>query len=649
MEYKDNDVHNKKESPDKNIKIKMETSQDENSDLKKKMENKDIHKVKYRNKDIRKATKMSQSEDSDLTKESENEDDYKVKYKEKNIEKKKTMSQVENDSMEKSENEDIHKVKYRNKHIRKKIKMSQYSDSNSVKELDKDAHRIKCKDKNMWSIKISQNGSDSTEESENKHAYEVKSKNKDIRSKINTSENKNNDSMYISENEDIEKRIKISQNKNKKNKYTDNVSSRDENVEEEYCVEATHLIHKVKYKNKNIQNEDEDNNSMEILENKDIHKVKYKGHNIQNVKKVSEDEDSDSMEKSENENVEIKCKVKDIGSNIKISQDNNSMEKFKKKNAYEVKLQKLKNTDIRNWIEMSEDNDNNLMKKSDNINIKKRKSKNIENGIEIPQNEDSDLKKELKSEDTIECEDIGNRMKTLHEKNHDSKKFWESKYIHRVKNKSGDESVEEYCSEVTYLARQMASAERPCQTEIFKLYNLKVQLRHTVPPQHMIETRAGSHMPTRKEIEEFEKIIPIKKGSYSFEEDNIIANNWKTFCKIHNWDVNKSKPFLRLRIGNLTYMRNTGERRKFVQFLANGLPERTLYSVYHRFKNLYENNLQRRFKPEEDEMIIDHLENNPALEEKRKYADLAKVLQRTRHSIWRRYRILNKKRSKKDD
>ncbi|KYN30539.1 hypothetical protein ALC56_15235 [Trachymyrmex septentrionalis] len=505
---------------------------------------------------------MSQSENSDLTKELENKDDYKVKYKniEKNIEKKKTMSQVENDSMEKSENEDIHKVKYRNKHIRKKIKMSQYSDSNSVKELDKDAHRIKCKDKNMWSIKISQNGSDSTEESENKHAYEVKSKNKDIRSKINTSENKNNDSMYISENEDIEKRIKISQNKNKKNKYTDNVSSRDENVEEEYCVEATHLIHKVKYKNKNIQNEDEDNNSMEILENKDIHKVKYKGHNIQNVKKVSEDEDSDSMEKSENENVEIKCKVKDIGS-----------------------------------------------------------------------------------------EDIGNRMKTLHEKNHDSKKFWESKYIHRVKNKSGDESVEEYCSEVTYLARQMASAERPCQTEIFKLYNLKVQLRHTVPPQHMIETRAGSHMPTRKEIEEFEKIIPIKKGSYSFEEDNIIANNWKTFCKIHNWDVNKSKPFLRLRIGNLTYMRNTGERRKFVQFLANGLPERTLYSVYHRFKNLYENNLQRRFKPEEDEMIIDHLENNPALEEKRKYADLAKVLQRTRHSIWRRYRILNKKRSKKDD
>jgi len=40
-------------------------------------------------------------------------------------------------------------------------------------------------------------------------------------------------------------------------------------------------------------------------------------------------------------------------------------------------------------------------------------------------------------------------------------------------------------------------------------------------------------MPTRKEMEEFEKIVPIKKGLYSFEEDKIIANNWKAFCKVN--------------------------------------------------------------------------------------------------------------------
>lgn len=69
-----------------------------------------------------------------------------------------------------------------------------------------------------------------------------------------------------------------------------------------------------------------------------------------------------------------------------------------------------------------------------------------------------------------------------------------------------------------------------------QLYNLRVQLKHIVPPQHEIETRAGSHIPTRKEVEEFEKIIPIKRGSFSVEEDKIIARNWKAFCKVsmHN-------------------------------------------------------------------------------------------------------------------
>lgn len=64
--------------------------------------------------------------------------------------------------------------------------------------------------------------------------------------------------------------------------------------------------------------------------------------------------------------------------------------------------------------------------------------------------------------------------------------------------------------------------------------------------------------------------------------------------QLHNWDIKMVKPFLQLRINRLTYMRNTTERRKFVQFLAADLPNRTLYSVYHRFRNLYEDNVQRR-------------------------------------------------------
>ncbi len=62
--------------------------------------------------------------------------------------------------------------------------------------------------------------------------------------------------MYVSENEDIGKRVKVSQNKNnKKNKYTDEASSKNEDTKKEYCIEETHLVHKVKHKGKDIQNE----------------------------------------------------------------------------------------------------------------------------------------------------------------------------------------------------------------------------------------------------------------------------------------------------------------------------------------------------------------------------------------------------------
>lgn len=64
--------------------------------------------------------------------------------------------------------------------------------------------------------------------------------------------------------------------------------------------------------------------------------------------------------------------------------------------------------------------------------------------------------------------------------------------------------------------------------------------------------------------------------------------------QLHKWDSKKVEPFLLLREGNKTYIRSKKQRRKFVQFLADGLPNRTLYSVYHRFRNLYTNRFQRR-------------------------------------------------------
>ncbi|KAL6264491.1 hypothetical protein P5V15_004599 [Pogonomyrmex californicus] len=342
-----------------------------------------------------------------------------------------------------------------------------------------------------------------------------------------------------------------------------------------------------------------------------------------------------------------KSMTKDIVTIIKTAQNDGSNLRKELENE-DISKVEHKDENIENEIRTEQDEEDNSKKELKNKDICKIKHKDgdIENGINREQNEDSNSTEESTNEDTckIKCKDknIDNEIDILQNRSGNIKKALKNKYNHIVD--SEDEGVEEEnYSEVTYLARQMASTERLCQAEAVQLYNLHVKLRHTVPPQHKIETRAGSHIPTRKEIEKFEKIIPIRKGTYSFEEDKIIASNWKAFCKLHNWDKRKTKPFLQLRIGTLTYMRNTTERRKFVQFLADGLPDRTLYSVYHRFRNLYENNLQRRYIPEEDKMIIDHLENNPFLDERRKYADLAKVLRRTRNSIWRRYQILKKR------
>ena len=65
---------------------------------------------------------------------------------------------------------------------------------------------------------------------------------------------------------------------------------------------------------------------------------------------------------------------------------------------------------------------------------------------------------------------------------------------------------------------------------------------------------------------------------------------------MHDWDVKVTQPFSQFKIGGKTsYVRKKlTERLKFVQFLADGLPYRTLYSVHHRFRNLYESNVRGR-------------------------------------------------------
>ncbi|XP_035727144.1 uncharacterized protein LOC118443784 [Vespa mandarinia] len=206
----------------------------------------------------------------------------------------------------------------------------------------------------------------------------------------------------------------------------------------------------------------------------------------------------------------------------------------------------------------------------------------------------------------------------------------------------------ENCNDITLLARKIREKEAFSQEDLNQLRNLKVKLIHEVPPQHKVEIRSGTHVPSREELEQFMALAPLKKGSFSPDEDDKIVHNWKKFCKLHNWSKRKYRAFLSLRDGDgKKYTCKKKETKKFAQFLANGLPNRTLYSVYHRFKILYSSHLNRRYTQEEDIMILNHIDHNPFLDEKRKFVDLAKVLNRSRASVWRRYRLLKRSKNSK--
>lgn len=59
------------------------------------------------------------------------------------------------------------------------------------------------------------------------------------------------------------------------------------------------------------------------------------------------------------------------------------------------------------------------------------------------------------------------------------------------------------------------------------------------------------------------------------------------FFKDHNWEPTNYEPFLDFKHGDEIIV-SLNERRKFAQFLADGLPNRSLYSVYGRFKRLFQ-------------------------------------------------------------
>ncbi|XP_058802264.1 uncharacterized protein LOC131670573 isoform X2 [Phymastichus coffea] len=176
--------------------------------------------------------------------------------------------------------------------------------------------------------------------------------------------------------------------------------------------------------------------------------------------------------------------------------------------------------------------------------------------------------------------------------------------------------------------------------KVLKTFN--VQLQHEVPPQHMIETSAGARTLNPEQIASFQNYGPLKRGPYSKEEDDVIKKNWETFCDVHNWDKNIVEPFLYMRHEGKYYIPVLEERKNFVRFLANGLPWRSLYSVHYRFRNMFNTSVYNGpYTLKEDKKILSYMSKASSVEDN-KCAELAKLLNRKRQSIWTRYQKLKK-------
>lgn len=114
--------------------------------------------------------------------------------------------------------------------------------------------------------------------------------------------------------------------------------------------------------------------------------------------------------------------------------------------------------------------------------------------------------------------------------------------------------------------------------------DLQVKIDWDVPILHTIETRVAS-FPTKEQTQFMNDLnLEIKKGPFNKEEDVIILNNFREFCDKHGLPPDP-RPFVRFNKFGNNRIKNT-ERVHFVQYLAKGLNNRLLCTVYRRFKNI---------------------------------------------------------------
>ncbi|KAK9498508.1 hypothetical protein O3M35_003125 [Rhynocoris fuscipes] len=172
-----------------------------------------------------------------------------------------------------------------------------------------------------------------------------------------------------------------------------------------------------------------------------------------------------------------------------------------------------------------------------------------------------------------------------------------------------------------------------------KLEKLRIEITWKLSPIHQVEVifrGSCNNNPKYKEM-----IGVVKKGLFETYENQAIVSRWNQFCQLYDFNVKKDfLLFLPKLTGCHCHPLPKDQRIKFVQFIAQDLPKRSLHSVYYRFIEMFKYYKKGVFSQEEDNLI---LLMHKVLPVNRVYSVLSNILYRSRYTVYRRYKRLEKR------
>nr|XP_022900139.1 uncharacterized protein LOC111413409 [Onthophagus taurus] len=160
------------------------------------------------------------------------------------------------------------------------------------------------------------------------------------------------------------------------------------------------------------------------------------------------------------------------------------------------------------------------------------------------------------------------------------------------------------------------------------LMDLRIKIPFKVPKAHLIEKSVVAI-----QSKGLFDGIPINTKKYTKREDDLILRNFKEFCEAHKIKHDPT-PFVNFVIGG-RHVLSVYERLQFVRYIGKGLNDRKLYSIYKRFQLLCSTTNKGRFSSIEDQILLTYINNNN--DDKQKFAKIAKILNRSKSQILKRY------------